>query len=478
MTNNICKLTYLTGEKESEQPTEEQEPEQLQDNEIVEQSAQDLPTESSEPQENEIKEVEDGNLEEKPCLECGEVTHCKYVLMKAGDAGQTESGEQDEDLPAIARPGIHYLCRIGCLNAFKEANSEYKLIVKKVAINYVVDTNQLCCSCAETKICRYRFKSAANESAFEYICEDVCLEKYTTDFPEKFVVTKKCFIVEEVVGDDLENVYKCLQCTEETKCKYTFKHDDESYYICQGACLNLLLAEQPDRYRIKRQSIRVKNLPRRSMMESTPDVNDVSTADSSDAAKKMIARTEDEARLASIDREASFCRRCVQCYTEIILNDQNLQWETMDFCNDTCLRQYQSVIGGACHTCQSAVSPTSMGKYCVRFGFELRQFCRSACLDTFKRGLKVCSHCQKDISKNEEFLAPINGQFKDFCSRDCLRTYEQIFNPKKMLAKVCAVCNISKLARVELIIDATRHYFCSNPCFSAFKFVNNINPGM
>lgn len=404
------------------------------------------------------------------------MTLCKYVLFKAGQTD--ENAENDEEIPAHARPGLHYLCRVACLNAFKETNAGYRLIVKKVAIYYAVDTEQTCRGCAETKVCRYRFKEINDAEAFEYLCEDVCLNKFTADFPEKFVIAKRRFIVEELTGADLDASYKCLQCTDQKKCKYTFKQDDESFYLCEQSCLNLLMAEQPDRYRIKRQSIRVKVLPRSSLLARPSQASQASAAaESTDTSSKMVARTEDESRLASLDREASFSRRCAQCYTDVMLNENTLQWETMDFCNESCLRQYQSAIGAACHTCQNAVSVASMGKYCVRFGFELRQFCRSACLDTFKRGLKVCSHCQIDISKNKEFLASVNGQFKGFCSRDCMRSYELIFNTKKIGSRMCAVCNNTKLARAEVVIDQYSHFFCSNPCLSAFKFVNNINPG-
>jgi zinc finger MYM-type protein 2/3/4 len=56
-----------------------------------------------------------------------------------------------------------------------------------------------------------------------------------------------------------------------------------------------------------------------------------------------------------------------------------------------------------------------MGKYCVRFGYYARQFCSSKCLEEFKKGLKVCSYCQRDISEEAGgFLAPLGdkGQFK------------------------------------------------------------------
>lgn len=424
----------------------------------------------STPKEDEIKEIDAEDNEEHLCVECGQTIKCKYALLKevTPPEGDTESAVQTE---------MQYLCDTGCVTKFNNANAQYKVVVKKVPIFYAMDTEQKCESCEETKMCRYRFKEPANSDAFSYVCEDDCLNKWTASHPDKFVIAKKRFIIEEASGDDVEAEYKCLQCSDETKCKYTFKEDEQSFFLCTEPCLNLLMAEQPDRFRFKRQSIRVKDLSRKPVNNAVEAPPAKRTTASSEKSKKMVARTEDEQRLATLDREASFGRRCAQCYSDVLLHEPNLQWETMDFCNESCLGQFQQAIGAACQSCQNAVSVASMGKYCVRFGFELRQFCRSACLDTFKKGLKVCSYCQLDIAKNDEFLAPINGQFKDFCSRKCMRSYDQIFNHKKNTVKTCAVCNNPKIVRVEVIVDDNVHHFCSNPCFSAFSFVNNVTPG-
>lgn len=66
-----------------------------------------------------------------------------------------------------------------------------------------------------------------------------------------------------------------------------------------------------------------------------------------------------------------------------------LVWETMEFCGEDCLRRYQSVLGSHCAHCVVAVNQLSLGKYCVRFGADIRQFCSGKCLEEFKRGLKV-----------------------------------------------------------------------------------------
>jgi hypothetical protein len=77
--------------------------------------------------------------------------------------------------------------------------------------------------------------------------------------------------------------------------------------------------------------------------------------------------------------------------------------------------KYQTALGSHCANCKGSVQAASLGKYCVRFGYDIKQFCCSTCLEEFKKGLKVCSYCQKDISSGVEgFLAPVGdkGQFK------------------------------------------------------------------
>ena len=92
-----------------------------------------------------------------------------------------------------------------------------------------------------------------------------------------------------------------------------------------------------------------------------------------------------------------------------------------------CLETYQSKMS-SCATCQKEVQASSMGKYSVRFGCDVKQFCSNLCLEDYKKGLKVCNYCQKDISGGEGFLAPINdkGTFKDFCDQKCLLKYKRV----------------------------------------------------
>lgn len=139
-------------------------------------------------------------------------------------------------------------------------------------------------------------------------------------------------------------------------------------------------------------------------------------------------------------------KRCANCLLIVESKDEkSLSWETMEFCNEECLGKFQTKYGSYCRNCNGAVQPVSLGKYCVRFGYDVRQFCCSTCLEEFKKGLKVCSYCQKDISAGTEgFLAPVGdkGQFKDFCTQDCMGKYSKMNStePPVTEKKLCNVC--------------------------------------
>ncbi|XP_017082921.1 zinc finger MYM-type protein 4 isoform X2 [Drosophila eugracilis] len=385
----------------------------------------------------------------------------------------------------------------------------------KIIISWIVGSVQKCKQCDNEKNCGFRYKrpeetedkdkdadkgdeNAEDEaqpdpapSGFEYVCDTACVNALTADQPGKYFVRRKKFLVEEVVreegsadtdvgeedGDAEEDAtpaktQDCLQCKEQIRCKYFIKQDQDCFYICNDDCFNLLNAEEPEKFKLKRHSIRVRNIGATTLQ---PPQNSPSKRTES----SVVARTVAEAETARLDRIESFRRRCADCEAEINANEKQLMWETMDFCNEVCLGSYQRAIGSSCETCKQEVSSTALGKYCVRFGFDVRQFCCAGCLNTFKKGLKTCSCCQKDISGGQEgFLAPVGDkdQFKDFCSQACLRRYDSMCNPRRKLrTDVCGVCNNEKPVRVEMLLEDREHYFCSNPCFSAFKFVSNVN---
>lgn len=209
--------------------------------------------------------------------------------------------------------------------------------------------------------------------------------------------------IEEIVTKE-----KCKECGEERSCKIKVKVGSDCFNVCSKECKNTFKA-----------------------------ANNKATDIPSDGVNSK--------------RE----KRCAGCLLIVEASDErNLSWETMEFCNEECLGKFQTKYGSYCRNCNGSVQAVSLGKYCVRFGYDVRQFCCSTCLEEFKKGLKVCSYCQKDISSGMEgFLAPVGdkGQFKDFCTQDCMEKYSRMSStePPNSEKKACSVCQEVRISDEE-----------------------------
>lgn len=184
--------------------------------------------------------------------------------------------------------------------------------------------------------------------------------------------------------------------------------------------------------------------------------------------------------LQKYQQEHALKKSCSQCKKEIENSAVCLTWETMEFCNEDCLGKFQAFLGSHCTCCQSPVQQASLGKYCVRFGSDIRQFCTGLCLEEFKKGLKVCSFCQKDLSSGQEgFLAPVGdkGQFKDFCTQQCMERYETMNSPNSSSTEThpCSFCKKTTASKMQIKQDDKTHHLCSEVCVSAYRYANKIN---
>ncbi|KAH1023199.1 hypothetical protein HUJ04_012449 [Dendroctonus ponderosae] len=245
----------------------------------------------------------------------------------------------------------------------------------------------------------------------------------------------------------------CCECKETKTAKYHFSGtDSEISYICTETCLTQFKNTATKKVTMivdEAQGLRVKNF--------------------------MEGPNKEPPSL-------SFIRKCASCSKVTDDIESNLTWEIMDFCNEFCLSKYQKMIGSKCASCAGDVKSTSLGKYCVRFGNDIRQFCTSTCLEQYKQGLKVCSYCQQDMSNGPDgFLAPVGekGQFKDFCSKVCMDKYDIMTNdrpPNVESGTICSVCKEEKVISIEFEHNNNLNYFCGEPCFVAFSFVNKISP--
>ncbi|KAL3289740.1 hypothetical protein HHI36_023137 [Cryptolaemus montrouzieri] len=256
----------------------------------------------------------------------------------------------------------------------------------------------------------------------------------TTKLPESTITVLK------YKDQEQQTCHKCLWVRVP---KYEFKKADDQLYLCSDDCLEDLKKSEKEKIVLNWDSeIRVKDL--------TPK-----------------------------NQSASFRRTCASCKEEIHNEETHLTWEIMDFCHETCLTKYQKEIGSKCASCSGDVKANSLGKYCVRFGNDIRQFCTSHCLENYKKGLKVCSYCQQDMSSGSQGFLVVGdkGQFKDFCSQGCMEKYDIMTNnrpPKVDDGTTCCVCKLTKPITMSFEHQGTNNFFCSEPCFVAFSFVNNI----
>lgn len=412
--------TEETMEVDAEEPPGDEELEPEEEEEIVEPEPEEVEEEMADQSvplnENEIREVT-GELSDETCLNCENTVPCQYRLLE-------DTGE------------IKYLCSFNCVKEHREDNPDkYSLTQKKVYIYEIPAADYLCSKCNETKSCKYHYR--------------VTIVSTVTKEPQPMAAE----------GEELpQPVIETVQSTEDK-------------YLCDDKCLQELIGDNTEKYVVKevqRRSTRVREARKRAPVQEEPEI------------PKIVARSDAEVEAARMDRDESFIRRCSQCFHVVNFTAKTIQWETLDFCNEKCLGLYQNLIGASCVTCNEAVNLASIGKLCVRFGFDLKQFCSTKCLDDFKKTIKQCALCQCDLLGEENVVIAQVGEkriYRDFCNQQCLKKYENILNPKKKQSPhVCSVCNNKKVAKIEVLIDENVHRFCSNPCFSAFKFVNNVVP--
>lgn len=405
----------------------------------------------------EVEDIDDGENDDVELLpdcelEVSEADKEKARILSQKDKEEEEAAQNESDAVIDLD-----------LDSDSNAVSE-----KAVGICYVLDTQKFCKTCDATKICTFRMKE---DDVVTYFCNEECVTKFIGTRTSKYLIKRSTYFAQP---EATKGAIECYQCSEEEVSKFSIQQEDEKLYLCSDECLESLLSEQSDRVKQK-TGVRVREMPLNKPAELEPSQSDVD-------ATRFIARSEEDAETARTEREQTFLRRCFQCCEQILqITNKTLYWQSMDFCNEQCLGYYQNMNGATCATCQTAVPVASMGKYCVRFGFNVQQFCRSECLDQYKRNLKCCTYCQNDItSADDSLVAPVGEkmQYKDFCSQQCKKKYEDVITPyhkRRFATALCAVCNTSKPARIQVAIEGRDMNFCSNPCFSAFKFVNNVN---
>ncbi|GBL96599.1 Zinc finger MYM-type protein 4 [Araneus ventricosus] len=266
----------------------------------------------------------------------------------------------------------------------------------------------------------------------------------------------------------------CAQCGMKKKLNFRIVFQGKAYHLCSEVCYKDFK---------QKQTVAPKPVP--------PPPAEVTEEKCSQCQKKI---TSGQAYFPAIGDVKPLCseeclrkyhdhhgppRNCSQCKKKIESVYSQLTWETMVFCNEDCLGKYQSFLGSHCTCCQTPVQQSSLGKYCVCFGADIRQFCSGTCLEEFKKGLKVCSFCQTDLSAGTDgFLAPVGdkGQFKDFCSQQCMERYEVMNNISKTVPDVqeCSHCKKQGSFKTQVKYEDKMYSLCCDLCVAGFRCTYKI----
>ncbi|XP_045139102.1 zinc finger MYM-type protein 3-like isoform X2 [Portunus trituberculatus] len=170
-----------------------------------------------------------------------------------------------------------------------------------------------------------------------------------------------------------------------------------------------------------------------------------------------------------------FEKLCGMCGKDLasLARDGQYSWETREFCSKDCLTQHLNEVAGVCHMCHEKVRLILIGKYCVRFGSDIHQFCSNHCLECYKTKIKVCCYCQKNLETVAKVTSISN---KEYCSSKCLKRAQRrdIGQQNHTDQYPCTVCQIISLNRYEFVTNQESYQLCSDPCLNVYKYANKV----
>uniref|UniRef100_A0A8D8VFY0 TRASH domain-containing protein n=1 Tax=Cacopsylla melanoneura TaxID=428564 RepID=A0A8D8VFY0_9HEMI len=251
------------------------------------------------------------------------------------------------------------------------------------------------------------------------------------------------------------DVQPCAQCKKRQHCKFKLvdtsgsktKTNMSFLHFCTEACV------------FKYQGIGVKK-----PVPAGVKVPPASPSSDSSSSLCMVAAQWSQ---STGGNGSTLSRSCTWCSAPLSddVNAEILSWETFEFCKVNCLQLFQRKIGALCSQCTQPVPVESLGKYCVRFGCNVNQFCVKTCLDGFKQNHRPCFYCQTNMSANRTLyrvekkvlnsmssgnkmsgstMITVNTErsdnYFDFCDSACVRHYQEKFKVKYRVRDRCAVC--------------------------------------
>lgn len=191
----------------------------------------------------------------------------------------------------------------------------------------------------------------------------------------------------------------------------------------------------------------------------------------------MLTDTQVEA--VRYDRSASFKRYCVDCSSLVTSQTTFLVWQTMDFCNASCLEGYVKSKAINCTRCQRPVPNEESIFYTYNAALHVNFFCNQQCLNQYKDTVKFCYCCQHKMCDREILTLTFPNDVKhDFCTKNCAEYYQMNYHQGSGMAITqCNVCNELSMKTYKLLLNDQTYNFCSKLCFFIKKSACKLYTG-
>ncbi|RZB38882.1 DUF3504 domain containing protein, partial [Asbolus verrucosus] len=138
--------------------------------------------------------------------------------------------------------------------------------------------------------------------------------------------------------------------------------------------------------------------------------------------------------------------------------------------------QHQQELGSVCLCCIKAVPLEALGKFCARFGGDIRPFCSISCLIQHRRRFNPCAYCLQDLSRKPRHV--LKGSDR-FCTHQCLQSFSSI-KEGPLVANVeaiaCRICHQVGQFLLKYVSDGfPPSDFCSEKCFEDYSSKYNVD---
>ncbi|CAL1544797.1 unnamed protein product [Lymnaea stagnalis] len=254
-------------------------------------------------------------------------------------------------------------------------------------------------------------------------------------------------------------IQACIVCQKMCRCKYNIVRNGDIKHLCDDVCFKQFRKSPSSFLKNKEATV--------SKKESTKNPTfPVPPLDS--ASKAPSYKTCSVCQLMNVNTQSTFCN-----------------WKGLDFCGETCLGKFQANLNTSCSFCHAYIPLDMRATFCLKIGNDMRPFCKPRCVTEFKKKLRLCAFCQRDIAAMPgSFKAMIgsHGQMKEFCTQGCFKKMEEQVNAIEFLSiqnnaslESCTVCEKQYITKYSFKHRGDVHRLCSDLCLSAFQYMNKID---